>query len=170
VDTIIPAVGEAPDVSSLEGSHGISVNRDSTITISEDLATSCQGVFAAGDAAMGPATVVVAVAQGNKVAAAVDAYLKGHSVVTPRFIGDHHNVPQIFLVEEYAEARRPVMPELPVEERLRSLAEVELGLDEAAAREECKRCLRCDLEWLGTVKAEHAEEEEYEIAPLPVKR
>ena len=169
VDTIIPAVGEAPDVTSLEGSHGISVNRDSTITISEDLATSCQGVFAAGDAALGPATVVVAVAQGNKVAATVDAYLKGHSVITPRFIGDYQNVPQIFLVEEYAEARRPIMPELPVEERLRSTAEVELGLEEAAAREECKRCLRCDLEWLGTVKAEHAEEEEYEIAPLPVK-
>jgi len=35
------------------------------------------GVFAAGDAALGPATVVVAVAQGNKVAVAVDAYLKG---------------------------------------------------------------------------------------------
>jgi hypothetical protein len=98
------------------------------------------------------------VAQGNKVAVTVDAFLKGQSVVTPRFITDHHDVPQIFLIEEYAEAKRPLMPELPVEARLRSLAEVELGLGENAAREECKRCLRCDLEWLGTMKNQSAGE------------
>jgi len=169
VDVILSAIGEATDVECLSGSTGISVNRDSTITISEDLATSCQGVFAAGDAALGPATVVVAVAQGNKVAVAVDAYLKGRAVITPRYVSDYHDVPQVFLVDAYAEARRPVMPELPVEERLRSIAEVELGLDEATAREECKRCLRCDLEWLGTTQAERAsEEEEYELAPPAV--
>jgi hypothetical protein len=40
---------------------------------------------------------------------------------------------------------------------------VELLLDEETIREECKRCLRCDLEWLESVggvsleaaKAEH---------------
>jgi NADPH-dependent glutamate synthase beta subunit-like oxidoreductase len=46
VDVVIPAVGEAPDVEALAGSNGISVNRDSTITISQDLATSREGVFA----------------------------------------------------------------------------------------------------------------------------
>ena len=162
-DIVMSAIGEATDVAALEGSHGISVNRDSTITVSHDLATSCQGVFCAGDAALGPATVVVAVAQGNKVAAAVDAYLKGRPVIQPRFTGDYTEVPQVFNVEEYAEARRPEMPELPVEARLRSLAEVELGLDEKTAQEECRRCLRCDLEWLGTVKSEAPEPEDYVI-------
>ncbi|HEY3265590.1 MAG TPA: FAD-dependent oxidoreductase [Armatimonadota bacterium] len=150
VDVVIPAVGEAPDVDCLQGSAGVSVNRDSTITISADLATSREGVFAAGDAAMGPATVVMAVAQGNKVAVSVDAYLHGHRMVTPRWVGDFRAIPQIFNVDDYAEARRPVMPELSVAERYRSVAEVELGLDEAAARAECRRCLRCDLEWMST--------------------
>jgi hypothetical protein len=54
------------------------------------------------------------------------------------------------------------MPELPVEVRLRSIAEVELGLNENTAREECKRCLRCDLEWLGNYKIQGETEEEYE--------
>jgi hypothetical protein len=40
------------------------------------------------------------------------------------------------------------MPELPVAQRRGSFREVALGLEEGAAREECKRCLRCDLEWL----------------------
>ncbi|HVN77746.1 MAG TPA: FAD-dependent oxidoreductase [Terriglobia bacterium] len=163
VDVLILAIGEAPDVGCLSGSHGISVNQDGTVTVSEDLATSSPGVFAAGDSVLGPATVVTAVAQGNKVAVAVDAYLKGHRVETPRFISGYHEIPQLFNAEKYADARRAIMPELPVEVRLRSIAEVELGLDESTAREECKRCLRCDLEWLGNYKVQgEAEEEEYE--------
>jgi hypothetical protein len=49
---------------------------------------------------------------------------------------------------------------LPLEER-RSFREVELGLDEQAVREECKRCLRCDLEWL--------EEQGLVFEPMPEK-
>jgi pyruvate/2-oxoglutarate dehydrogenase complex dihydrolipoamide dehydrogenase (E3) component len=163
VDVLILAIGEAPDVECLSGSHGISVNQDGTVTVSEDLATSSPGVFAAGDSVLGPATVVTAVAQGNKVAVAVDAYLKGHRVETPRFVSGYHEIPQLFNAEKYADAKRATMPELPVEVRLRSIAEVELGLDESTAREECKRCLRCDLEWLGSYKIQgEAEEEEYE--------
>jgi hypothetical protein len=102
---------------------------------------------------------------------AVDAYLRGHSVAVPRFTSEYHDVPQIYDIEDYAEAKRPVMPELPVEARQHCLAEVELGLDETAAREECKRCLRCDLEWLGTVKStSEAEPEEYVLETAHVEQ
>ena len=53
-----------------------------------------------------------------------------------------------FNLEEYADARRPEMVTLPIAERANSFDEVECGLSEGAIREECKRCLRCDLEWL----------------------
>ena len=43
------------------------------------------------------------------------------------------------------------MRELPVNERVRNFEEVEGGFDEQQAREECKRCLRCDLEWLESM-------------------
>lgn len=165
IDVIITSIGEMPDITSFQGSQGVSVNRDGTVTVSADLATSRQGIFAAGDVVLGPATVVTAIAQGNKVAVAVDAFLKGKSVVTPKFVTDYKTVPQIFNLEDYAEARRAVMPELPVEVRLRSVAEVELGLDEGESREECKRCLRCDLEWLGTTKlVSEQDPEEYRLA------
>jgi hypothetical protein len=38
------------------------------------------------------------------------------------------------------------VPEIPVKERVCSFAEVKLCLNEADARREAERCLRCDLE------------------------
>jgi NADPH-dependent glutamate synthase beta subunit-like oxidoreductase len=41
---------------------------------------------------------------------------------------------------------------LTLAERPGTFCEVELGFDERTAREEAKRCLRCDLEWLDHMK------------------
>jgi NADPH-dependent glutamate synthase beta subunit-like oxidoreductase len=150
--TFIPAIGQAPEAECLtNGGKGIGLNKDGTVTVGADLATSREGVFAAGDLAVGPATVIEAVAQGNKVAVAVDAYLKGQSVERPKFTSDFREIDQLYNIEDYAEAKRPVMRELPVEERIHKFGEVEAGFDEQTAREECKRCLRCDLEWLESM-------------------
>ena len=118
------------------------------------------GVFAAGDAVLGPATVVEAVAQGNAVARAVDHYLRTGQVEKVVTLPGYEVVEQPFDLDDYAEARPPAMPELPVAER-RNFREVELGLAERAAQEECKRCLRCDLEWL--------EEMELAFEPVPAQ-
>jgi NADH-quinone oxidoreductase subunit F len=154
VDILIPAIGQAPEAESMTGSEGISANRDGTVTTGPDLATTREGVFAAGDAALGPATVVEAVGQGNKVAVAVDAYLKGQPIERPKYVTDYKAVEQIYNVDNYAEAKRPEMPEIAVEDRICCFDEVELGFDDKTAREECKRCLRCDLEWVETVGVE----------------
>ncbi|MCJ7737288.1 MAG: hypothetical protein MUQ10_08250, partial [Anaerolineae bacterium] len=106
------------------------------------------GVFAAGDSAMGAATVVEAVDQGNKVAVAIDTYLRAGQLTNPVWEPPYQFPEQIFNLDDYADARRPHAPELEPEERLRTFEEVELGFSETVAREECKRCLRCDLEWL----------------------
>jgi len=151
-DIFIPAIGQNPETECLnDGSKTIDLNRDGSVTVGANLATSREGVFAAGDLALGPATVIEAVAQGNKAAVAVDAYLKGQPVERPKFTADFREIPQLYNVEDYAEAKRPVLRELPVEERIRNFGEVEAGFDEQKAREECKRCLRCDLEWLESM-------------------
>jgi hypothetical protein len=41
---------------------------------------------------------------------------------------------------------RPETPYLPLSERKGSFKEIELSYSEEKAREEAKRCLRCDLE------------------------
>lgn len=146
LDVLIPAIGQTPDLDGLSGQ--VEVRRDNTLLVNDALATSRPGVFAAGDAVSGPASVVEAVAQGNAVARTVDYYLQTGRVEQIITTPGYEVVDQPFNLDDYAEARPPQMPELPVEERRGNFREVELGLDEQAAQEECKRCLRCDLEWL----------------------
>ena len=147
LDLLIPAIGQSPDVAGLDGEAGIALRRNNTFEVDDALCTSRPGGFAAGDAVSGPATVVEAVAQGNAVARAVDHYLRTGEMAKIVTIPSYEVVDQPFDLDDYAEARPPARPELPVAER-RNFREVELGLDERAAQEECKRCLRCDLEWL----------------------
>ena len=56
-------------------------------------------------------------------------------------------------LEEYADACRPTLKMLSPEERLarQDFAEVEIEFDARTTQEECKRCLRCDLEWLERI-------------------
>ncbi|MBC7263016.1 MAG: NADH-quinone oxidoreductase subunit NuoF [Chloroflexi bacterium] len=145
VDIVIPAIGQSPDLSCLNGDSP-EVNRDSTFKVGRKLDTSRPGAFAAGDAVLGPATVIEAVAQGNKVAMAVDEYLQdGHPQSKEEWLA-YRTVELTYNREEYAEAKRPEMPTQAPPERVKNFHEIELGFSEEIAREEAKRCLRCDLE------------------------
>ncbi len=146
-DVLIPAIGQQTDLSCLNG-DGIAANRDTSFVTSKALSTTRPGVFAAGDAAKGPATIIEAVAQGNEVAVAIDVYLRKGKLVNPVWDPPYKFEEQKFNLDDYADARRPHMPELNPKERVQTFEEVELGFTEEMAREECKRCLRCDLEWL----------------------
>jgi len=145
VDIVIPAIGQAPDLSCLNGDRP-EVNRDYTFKVGRKLETSRAGVFAAGDAVLGPATVIEAVAQGNKVAMAVDEYLReGHAQSKGDWLA-YRTVELKYDREDYAEAKRPEMPTQASQERIKNFDQIELGFSEEVAREEAKRCLRCDLE------------------------
>jgi len=146
-DVLIPAIGQQTDLSCLNG-DGVAANRNTIFVTNKALATTRPGVFAAGDSAKGAATVVEAVDQGNKVAVAIDIYLRTGQLTNPVWEPPYQFPEQIFDLDDYADARRPHAPELEPKERLRTFEEVELGFSETVAREECKRCLRCDLEWL----------------------
>jgi hypothetical protein len=50
-------------------------------------------------------------------------------------------------MEDYGETARIRPLFLEAKERKASFQEVELAHKAKAIREECKRCLRCDLEW-----------------------
>jgi hypothetical protein len=49
-------------------------------------------------------------------------------------------------IEELSEAKRPEMPNLLAEERIKNFREVSLGFTEEMVIKEARRCLRCDLE------------------------
>jgi NADH-quinone oxidoreductase subunit F len=158
VDVLIPAIGQEPDLTCLEGVSDVETQRGGTFVVDEALGTTREGVFAAGDAVMGPVTVIQAVAQGNQVAATVDQYLRTGCVEKCIYRPDYELVEQLFNMEDYYKAVRPKVVECTIEERC-NFNEVEHTLDEKTIQEECKRCIRCDLEWMETMGLLATEEE-----------
>jgi len=154
IDVLIPAIGQEPDLFWLDGDSTIETGRGATFAVSDGLATTRRRVFAAGDAVLGPATVIQAVAQGNQVADEVDHYLRTGRVEKARVRPGYEVIEQRFDMEQYYKAVRPKARELAIEERRGNFNEVELPFDEKVIQEECKRCIRCDLEWLETMGLE----------------
>ena len=149
-DAVIPAIGQAPDMSFAEnGSGGIKTGKGGTIAVNpETLQTTMPEVFAGGDAVTGPATVVEAMAAGQRAATSIHCFLRHLP-----FSGYKHPKPTRFVEripeDEKGEAvpsEKVAMPHLPVSKRCGCFDEVELGLGEQEARREARRCLRCDLE------------------------
>jgi hypothetical protein len=96
--------------------------------------------------------VIDAIAQGNKVAIAVDTWLTTGKVERVLYKQPIHEVAQTVDILAYADARRPQPSFIPLDLRIGGFEEVEKGFDELQAREESKRCLRCDLEWQQYVR------------------
>lgn len=149
LDTLIPAIGERPDISFLSEEDKLDISKRDTIVASrETLLTSREGVFAGGDVVNGPSTVVEAIAAGKYAAESIEKYLEGKSLTRHYSI----NRPSIYIEpvelseEEIAKAKRPKMPKLTIKTREKNFKEVELGLTKEKSIIEARRCLRCELE------------------------
>ncbi len=149
-DTVIAAVGQAPDLSFLPPDSALERTRWETLAVDENrLATNVPGVFAGGDFVSGPGMVIEAIAVGRRGAIAIDKYLRGDtsrvemydlkpSVIQEEISGEEE--------QSWEPQFRPETPHLPLQERKGSFKEIELSFSEEKARQEAKRCLRCDLE------------------------
>jgi NADH-quinone oxidoreductase subunit F len=146
IDALIQAIGQQPDLQCIADA-GLETNRNATIRVGSNLATSRPGVFAVGDAASGPASVIEAVAHGNRAAEAVDHYLRTGAAAKVDVGLDVHLPELTWQMEDYSHAARIQPGQLAVSERRGSFCEVELPVAEEKICEEAKRCLRCDLEW-----------------------
>jgi NADH-quinone oxidoreductase subunit F len=149
LDTLIPAIGERPDISFLTNSDNIKVSEWDTIVVDEEtLLTDREGVFAGGDVVTGPYTVVDAIAAGKTAAESIEKYLEGKSIKKEyKLTRPSIYVKPVELSEEEIEkAKRPKMPVLSVSTRKKNFKEVELGFTEDIAIKEARRCLRCEWE------------------------
>jgi heterodisulfide reductase subunit A-like polyferredoxin len=155
VDVVIPAIGQEPDkLCALDA--GLETNRNSTLKVGPSLSTTREGVFAAGDAVSGPASVIEAVAQGNRVAREVDLFLSTGMRAKADIPLEARLPPLTWDMEAHSDTPRLRMTLSPVAARAGSFAEVELPAQAADIRTECRRCLRCDLEW-GRLKQRERE-------------
>jgi NADH-quinone oxidoreductase subunit F len=149
-DTVIAAVGQAPDLSFLPADSALERTRWETLVVdSNTLSTNVSGVFAGGDFVTGPAMVIDAIAAGRRAAIAIDKYLQGdisRVEMYDRKAGFTGEIPSHKVEETWEKQPRATAPTLSVQQRKVSFDEVELAFSEKRAGQEAKRCLRCDLE------------------------
>jgi putative selenate reductase YgfK subunit len=147
-DSVIAAIGQMPDIPDgfkLKLGRGNIIQADSTT-----LATNVKGVWAGGDAVSGPASVIEAIAAGRRAAAAIDKYLGGSGDIEEVLAPEAKFDPCVGKTEGFFNLPRVKMPALPAEQRIKGFEEVELGLKEADAIQEGKRCLQCAVRCLIT--------------------
>jgi len=142
VDLVIAAVGQHPVRH--EG-FGVVTDARGRITVREDsMLTSRPGVYAGGDCVLGPSTLIESVAHGRIAAAAIDRELGGDGDIEEKLLPDWDTDPRIGR-EEGFNRRRKIHPILLAPQRRQNWDEVERGYDDASARAEASRCLKCNL-------------------------
>ena len=148
VDHVILATGQGTDLALLEGS-GVEAVRGFITADPKTLMTHVPGIFAGGDGQRGPRTAVEAIRAGKIAAAAIDAWLRGQTMdaMTGRPVRRAEVIPIVVEAKQRTHQRRAAMPERRVEEvlGLGNYVRIEQGLSDAAAQDEVRRCLRCDL-------------------------
>jgi len=148
LDALIPAISQEPDLTCLEGAGEVDVSKWKTIVADErTLQTAVPDVFAGGDVVTGPWTVTGAMGHGKRAAAMIHKYLRGEALV-PDYAPTRPTVevPLYQMTEEELETitTRPPVPCHSAAERTSGFDEVDLCLSDEQARNEAKRCLRCD--------------------------
>ena len=146
---VIAAIGQKLDDSVFSEADGIKLTKRGTIEVDESLQTSREGVFAGGDAAAGPTSLIWGMAQGQDAANAIHEYLMTH---TPGFNARRRMsrlIKEANLLGTCAPERavvlqpRQVMSHLAPQARVQNWDEVEHGFTDQEAWAEAKRCMRC---------------------------
>ncbi|WP_306533628.1 FAD-dependent oxidoreductase [Geobacter sp.] len=171
-DTVIPAIGQDPDLSFIPENMGIDITKWNTVVtkyiplkdaagkelkdgmgnpLVRTLITDLDGVFAGGDAEIGPLTVVACIGNAHRAARVIQRWLEEGKVylTDDEFMEDiltnfpvydkGETVPWLDSVERAHQA------EVHGRERASkgNYQEVELGFVDSKAVQEAERCLRC---------------------------
>lgn len=171
-DTLIPAIGQDPDLSFITEDTGIKITRWNTVVtkyiplknaadrdlndemgnpLSRTLLTDMDGVFASGDAEIGPLTVVACVGNAHRAAKVIQRWLEeGEAYLTDEDFHEdilsnlgvydkNEDVPWLDAVQRFDQH------EIHGKERASAgnYNEVELGFSDSEAILEAERCLRC---------------------------
>jgi NADPH-dependent glutamate synthase beta subunit-like oxidoreductase len=164
VDSVISAIGEAPDLSFLPPEMQKSKG---ALPVDETGATSQKRVFAGGDVVAQPRTVSWAIGSGKKGAMAIDATLRGKNAAEAIRLarwGDKGSLSMARYrsgggdgiaqeVVQFAELNTAYFPRqgrkaqerLSLQERTKGFSEINPGLSKGSALFEAKRCFNCGV-------------------------
>jgi len=171
-DTVIPAIGQDADLGFIPPEMGIDISKWNTVItkylplkdaagkelkdgmgnpLSRYLITDCEGVFAGGDAEIGPLTVVACIGNAHRAANVIGRYLEeGTAYLTEQeifedlltYLGVYDKNEAVAWLDS---AGRAGQKEVHGKERASkgNYGEVELGFSDSTAQAEADRCLRC---------------------------
>ena len=143
-DQIIVAIGQMVDVE-FSKHVGVNIERGCFKADPVTFETSVKGVFAGGDNASGPASVIEAVAAGKHAAESIGRYLNHEDMTMSRFEHSLKPVPEDLLpvTINIEKKKRTNTLELPVENRFLNFNEIESAFTAEEAKAEAGRCLNC---------------------------
>lgn len=143
--TLIVAIGQNIETEHFEKA-GLPVERGKIMAEKFGGFSNLPGVFAGGDCATGPATVIRAIAAAKVVAANIDEYLGFHHEITCDV-----EIPEPNL-DDRVPCGRVELPEREACERIHDFDGVEKCMTCQEAQQEANRCLRCDHFGFGIFK------------------
>jgi NADPH-dependent glutamate synthase beta subunit-like oxidoreductase len=142
VDAVINALGQEADWACLTPECACTLSDWGTMNVDPlTLQSDDPDIFAGGDAARGPRTVIEAIADGKQAAISIDRFILGRDLR----LGRDQVFPTITdpQKEVYNKIDRVQMPRLDPQARIKSFDEVQKGLTEEMVLEEAKRCISC---------------------------
>ena len=148
-DSVIVAIGQTGDLDWVDPQDGLEISPRGTLAVDgETLATTAEGIYAGGDIAFGPRLIVNAVADGQRAARSIHAYLQD---AAPKLVRKgyftpiaRHEYADVGPLRNYLRWPRQQPATLPVDRRI-GVSLVEVGYDEATSRTQSGRCLICSL-------------------------
>jgi len=142
VDAVITALGQESDWACLTPECACTLTGWGTINVDPlTLQSDDPDIFAGGDAARGPKSVIEAIADGRQAAISIDRYLRGMNLRLGRDVElKAITEPQ---KEKYDPAARTQVPRLKPQERVENFDEVQQGFTEGMVVQEARRCITC---------------------------
>ncbi|MFV0466221.1 MAG: FAD-dependent oxidoreductase [Lachnospiraceae bacterium] len=141
-DTIIFAVGQRPDITE---SFGLKLDRGRIAVNEKTMATSVDGIFAAGDGVTGTQSVIAAIAGARDAVKAMDLYLGGDGDFEEALSPDQYMDPDIGTEDGFADRERFDPSVMEADTRKACFDLMDFGFDEGKMKCEASRCLQCDL-------------------------
>ncbi len=141
VDNVIIAISQYSDLPFISKDEIALTSWGTFVVEDQTLATTMEGVFAGGDVARGPDTVIRAIADGKAAAVSIDKYLGGKGKLNK---GAAISIPDTFDEDEVVSLKRFPQELLSPEERKDNFDEVVIGYHKLNAMAEAMRCLHCD--------------------------
>ena len=136
-DIIVVAIGQGIDIKAFEDA-GISIKRGAIAAAMTGEIKDAAGIFAGGDCATGPATVIKAIAAGKVAAANIDEYLGFKHTISCDV-----EIPEVDIADKEP-CGKVQLNEIEADVRKKSFVQMELCMSEQEACQEAGRCLRCD--------------------------